>query len=556
MASKNRTINVARHKETGEIMRVGELFSDTKSAFEYRKLYSEGKFTWECVECGQDLKLSGSKNDTIHLKHGPNHEPCFLSQSNFDLEMQENYERALFAKESPRHKELKLKIGERLASVEGVGNESISIDNKFIIKGKDRRKPDVYCIYKGKELVFEIQLSDLSLGYILSRHNFYKDHGIYLLWILDSYDIKNQGTKEKDLKYLSDHQNFFKLDESVLEFKLICEFKSPFLTDDNFLKSPWVKKSITLNQLKFDSGNCQAYYFDYMGRLKRAEIKQKRKAEIIQDELERRQIEQLEDEAYSKVREIIRQISEVKKRGLHDYRFIKSELEKLDALEINVLNTTLAFNQTDRCKIPHIIRWVEEAKDSDSQFLSFILESRQIEFEVNVKDNIGNTVFFKILMELDRGYNNMLKKLFLRGYLLKDDDKRILLEGADERICRKDSIAYILCNRLDNRDLVEDVFKYQNLLLIFESIHQGKVVGFQFDEDNWLSFANNAIEYYPKHWVKIEKALKRGDVWGKIISNDKKGSFSRKLSLWIDKSTAQDEDALPVLWDLFPYLSF
>jgi competence CoiA-like predicted nuclease len=555
MASKNRTINVARHKETGKVLRVGELFSSTKSAFEYRKLYSEGKFTWECVECGQDLKLSGSKNDTIHLKHGPNHEPCFLSQSTLDLEIREDYERAIVAKESPRHKELKFKIGERLADVEGVAVESISIDDKFIIKGKERRKPDVYCIFNGNELVFEIQLSELSLGYILSRHNFYKGHGIYLVWILDSYDIKNQGTKEKDLKYLSDHQNFFKLDESVSEFKLICEYKLPFLTEDNFLVSPWNKKSISLSQLKFDSGNFQAYYFDYLGRLKAAEIKQRRKAEIIQNELERRNVEQLEDEAYSKVREIIRQIREVKKRGLHDYRFIKSELEKLDALGINVLNKTLAFNQPDRCKIPHIIRWIDEAKVSDSQFLSFILESMQIEFEVNVKGKEGNTLFVKILKELDIGLIDVLKKLFLRGYLLNDDDKRILLEGAYGRICHKDSIAYNLCNRLDNRELVEDVFKHQNLLLIFESINIGKVVGFQFGEDNWLSFANNAIEYYPKHWVKIEKALKRGDIWEKIISSDKKGTFSRKLSLWKDKSPTQDEVVFPVLLDLFPFFS-
>lgn len=555
MGNKNRAINVARRKETGKILRVSELFSCTKSAFEYRKLYQEKKFSCECVECGQELKLSGSKNDTIHLKHGPYHEPCFLSQSTLNLKMQEDYERALVAKESPRHKELKLKIGERLADVEGVAIESISIDNKFINKGEDRRKPDVYCIYKGKELVFEIQLSDLSLSYILSRHNFYKDQGIYLIWILDSYDIRNQRTKEKDLKYLSDHQNFFKLDESVPEFKLICEYKSPFLTDDNFLICPWKKKSISLSQLEFDADIYQVYYFDYTGKLRAAEKNQRKRSGIIQFDQERRQIEQLEFEAYSKVAGIISQIREIKKGGLQDYRFVKSELEKLDTLEVIVLNQTLALNQSDRYKIPPIIRWIDEAKVSDSQFLSFILESRQIEFEVNIKDNDGNTLFVKILKELDRGLNDILIKLFLRGYLLKDGDRRILLGGAFGKICHKDSIAYNLCDRLDNRELVYDVFRYQNLLLIFESIDLGKIVGFQFGEDNWLSFANNAIEYYPKHWMKIEQALKRGYVWEKIITSDKKGTFSRKLSVWIDKSPDQDDEALPVLWDLFPYLS-
>ena len=225
MGKFRRTIDVARCKETGEIFRASERFIETKEAFFYRRLYHEKSISFECIECDQDLSISGSKNDRIHFKHFPDHDPCFLVQNNFNLEEQKFYERALIAKESERHKELKQKIGYRLAFVEGVEADSISVDDKFIIKGKDKRKPDVYCRYKGKELVFEIQLSELSLGYILSRHNFYKAHGIYLIWILDTYDIRDQGTKEKDLKYLSYHQNFFRLDESVTDFKLICDYK-------------------------------------------------------------------------------------------------------------------------------------------------------------------------------------------------------------------------------------------------------------------------------------------------------------------------------------------
>jgi hypothetical protein len=38
----------------------------------------------------------------------------------------------------------------------------------FLTQGKDgKRNPDVYCKFQDKELVFEIQLSDLSLAYIL-----------------------------------------------------------------------------------------------------------------------------------------------------------------------------------------------------------------------------------------------------------------------------------------------------------------------------------------------------------------------------------------------------
>jgi len=556
MGKKKRTINVARHKETGGIIRVGELFTSTKSAFEFRQLYHEKKFTWECIECGQDLRLSGSKNDNIHLKHEPNHEPCFLTESNLDLDMRESYERAVVAKESPRHKELKYKIGERLVSVEGVEPDSISVDQKFIIKGRDRRKPDVYCVYRGKELVFEIQLSDLSLGYILSRHNFYKNHGIYLIWILDTYDIKNQGTKEKDLKYLSDHQNFFKLDESVSEFKLICDYKFPFLTDDNFLLSPWKQKSISLSQLKFDREVYQVFYFNFAGKLKLAEENQVNKAEILQLEQKRRQVERLENEAKSKANEIVCQIKEIKKSVLHDYSIVKSRLRNLSSLEAEVLNQVLGINQTDRFKIPPIIRWIEEAKLSDQHFLSFILECKPIHIDLDVYDICGNSVFIKILKELKRGQNEILRKLFFRGYILNEVDKQILLDGATTGVVSpKDSILFNLCNRLNDRELVDDVFKFQNLLLIFESINLGKVVGFQFGEENWLAFANNAIEYYSQHWSKIERAMKRGSIWGKILQSDRKGTFSKKLEKWILKSPEQNDGAFPVLIDLFPDLS-
>ncbi|RAI88072.1 competence protein CoiA-like protein [Algoriphagus yeomjeoni] len=426
MGKFRRTIDVARCKETGEIFRASERFIETKEAFLYRRLYHEKSISFECIDCGQHLSISGSKNDKIHFKHFPDHDPCFLVQNKFNPEVQKFYERALIAKESERHKELKQKIGDRLAFVEGVEADSISVDDKFIIKGRDRRKPDVYCRYKGKELVFEIQLSELSLGYILSRHNFYKNYGIYLIWILDTYDIRDQGTKEKDLKYLSDHQNFFKLDESVTDFKLICDYKFPFLTKENALLTPWRKKSITLDQLSFDVQAMQTYFFDFTENLEKIKGQQIIKKEAIRVEEERKLQVQIENAAHSKAQEI----------------------------------------------------------------------------------------------------------------------------------CLADQVAYDLCNRLDNRDLVDDVFYNQRLLLIFESINQRKIIGFNYGEDKWVSFANNAIEYYQNHWRKIELALRRAELWEMVIESDKKKTFSKKLEKWNSISPKQDNRTNELLFDLFPYLIF
>ena len=138
---------------------------------------------------------------------------------------------------------------------------------------------DVYCKYLDKELVFEIQLSDLSLRYIYDRHDFYKRKRIFLIWILDDFDVHGQRQMERDIKYLRDYQNFFKLDEESEPFRLLCTYKYPFLTDDNKLLSKWIEKSVNLQQLKFSVESCQVYYFDYGGKLK---IREKEHAKLLQ----------------------------------------------------------------------------------------------------------------------------------------------------------------------------------------------------------------------------------------------------------------------------------
>jgi len=52
---------------------------------------------------------------------------------------------------------------------------------------------------------------------------------MFLIWILDDFDIHNQGTLERDIKYLTEYENFFKLDVDLQEYfgqmvKSCCHF--------------------------------------------------------------------------------------------------------------------------------------------------------------------------------------------------------------------------------------------------------------------------------------------------------------------------------------------
>jgi competence CoiA-like predicted nuclease len=116
----------------------------------------------------QKLNVSTRKNDRLHFKHQPNANDCLLKDSKFSPKETDELTKIYKSKESDRHKELKNKIAQKISKIEGIS--SIHIDDKCIINENERRKPDVLCNYKDKQLVFEIQLSDLSLRYIISRY--------------------------------------------------------------------------------------------------------------------------------------------------------------------------------------------------------------------------------------------------------------------------------------------------------------------------------------------------------------------------------------------------
>jgi len=214
MARYERSIKIGFDKLSGEILEADDVFDKKKAAFEVRRQFHKDEFELYCCECHQKLEVSTSKYDRLHFKHQKNAEYCILKDENLSPAELEQFTKILKAKESTRHKELKNKIGERLRNIPGIDPSSPAIDDRFIVRGSEKRRPDVYCKYHEKEIVFEIQLSDLSLRYILSRHDFYKEQGIYLVWILDNFNVRDQSQLERDIKYLTKYQNFFKLDET------------------------------------------------------------------------------------------------------------------------------------------------------------------------------------------------------------------------------------------------------------------------------------------------------------------------------------------------------
>ncbi|HHT23310.1 MAG TPA: hypothetical protein GXZ87_08385 [Bacteroidales bacterium] len=539
MSRYDRSIKIVYDNTTRKILEADEIFDNKKDGHKIRLQYHNKEIDFSCYECGQDLIISKSKYDKLYFKHKPGHDDCILSNSSISLQEQEQIAKIIISKESDRHKELKNKIGEQLKSVKDVDVDSIAIDDKFIIKENGKRRPDVYCKFQDKEIVFEIQLSNLSLNYILSRYNFYKKHQIYLIWILDNFDIHNQGTLEKDIKYLTKYENFFKLDEQSATFKLVCDFKHPYLTDNNQLFTKWVRKSVSLNDLTFDNEDFQAYYYNYDDNKTQAEKQQKKKLE----ELKLRN-------AKNRVDLFKKTIAEHRRIKSINFSSINLELENMDEFEIKVLNEHLGLQKTvNKGKAPLII-WIDTAKQDDVPFLEFIIEADKIAFDRNKPDEYGKTALQALLNNKNIFSQRPIKSLFKAGYKLTNNDYEFLLSQKD--IEETSVHTYILCNRLSDRSLVDDVFKLKMVLFIIESAIQGKIIGFNFTGNKWISFANNAIEHYSNYWRYLELVFKRTGLWNKLIESDRKGTFQNKLRELYSDMPPQNHDFDNVFYDLYP----
>lgn len=554
MSKYNRSIKIAFDKKSGKILNADEVFDITKDAFRIREKYHEGNLDLSCCECGQDLSVSGSKYDRLHFKHKPGHNTCILSESSLSPYEHEKLMEILRGKESERHKELKHKIGELLKSVKGVDVDSIRIDSNFIIKDNERRKPDVYCKFQEKEVVFEIQLSDLSLSYILSRYNFYKKHGIYLIWVLNNFDIHNQSTLERDIKYLTKYENFFKLDEQSQTFKLVCDYKIPFLTADNKLLSKWNRKSVSLNELKFDNNIFQVFYYNYGDNFLRMESFQKQKVEEIED-AERKAIEKIKlRDADIKAKNIIKEIGRIRKQKVQDFNGISHEIHELDDFEVRVLKENLNLEAREGSPL---IKWIDSAGANDFPFMDFIIRTKEIGINVNRIEN-GRTSFQALFENKNISYrNHLIYSLFFSGYSLTEKDNLLLSKLKDDNedeVFESNLHLFKICNRLSNRDLVDDVLCFSRMVFIVESALKNEMIGYNFKGNKWVSFANNAIQHYSYYWEYIELAFKRYGLWNQLIESDKKGTFQKKLEAFYSKMPQQKYDFDNVFYDLYPDL--
>jgi competence CoiA-like predicted nuclease len=495
-----RSIDIAYDKQTGEQYDAHSLFKTAKEGYEIRRRYNAGELEINCCKCGQALIVSDSKNDRLHFKHFPNANDCPLKDGGMTNEEVKEYNDILRARESSRHKFLKNRIAELLNDTEGVEPGSVAADTQFFFSDVEKRRPDVYGVYKGKKMAFEIQLSNLSQRYLLGRHNFYKGKGIYLVWILDNFDVQGQSKMERDIKYLTPSQNFFKLDESVHDFKLFCTYKSPFITKENTILSPWRTKSVAMSEIQFSGREYQVYYLNYEQKLKEAQLTLEKKIEKDAEE-EREERRRVNREAAEKSAEtVIKKLKDYRARKWDFYKF-HEELDRLSYIGLEVLNERFGFDTRRPKGLTLLNYYIANTPEGQFSFIKYLLGDKRIVMDVNAVDDDGTTTFQQIMRNRNLDYRQpLIKSLFKRGYRLADGDiEEHGLLDMHEGDKAHELMALKWCDQLETKELVDDVYNHLTFLFAVESARRKEIFGFGYK--NWISFAVQAIIKHRDNWV-------------------------------------------------------
>lgn len=268
-----RTIEEVYDLKDGVFIEAKEFFSRSESEIiAFRKHLEEAiqlnQPRFVCSHCRQMVKISGKstvKGKVSFFSHLHDSDDCDIKTTT-QLSKEEIEARKYgMVGESERHKRLKTFISTYLENCTDVSDVQVSKRIKSDIPYLNWRCPDVTAQYKGKKLVFELQLSTTFLSVIVDRDIFYRLNNYFVIWVFNFDNMENKLTLDnllaKDI-YYANKRNVFILDEEAMdkskeENKLYFSVK--WLDDNNKFTE---KRLVTLDELSFDDNSCKPYYYD------------------------------------------------------------------------------------------------------------------------------------------------------------------------------------------------------------------------------------------------------------------------------------------------------
>lgn len=272
------TIKLAIDSTTGEIVHAETLLS--MSEFEFTSLRREAMAAqlnrrnggtavrFQCAICKQPLYLSrhiqGQQNKWF--AHDGKSENCPWYEGN---RLTPDQTKALIYRgqqEGEKHREAKRFLAHWLTNdplVSCVNQEQTTFSE--VLKGEWRR-PDVKCLYRGMQLVFEIQLSYTFLSDVIARDEFYRREGIFIIWVFAQFDLSRAAVTDEAF---FNRRNLFVLDTTAQELTVKCGaltfsgYRQLPVSDQEKIRDVWHQQPVQLQDVVFPRDTMRPYFFDY-----------------------------------------------------------------------------------------------------------------------------------------------------------------------------------------------------------------------------------------------------------------------------------------------------
>jgi competence CoiA-like predicted nuclease len=230
----------------------------------------KGEKIWVCALCQEPVYIAGGLGQTrrrYHFKHFIDTPPCpYQTRGTLD---QATIRKIKYngAKESPLHRDMKTALAALLERDPAVNGE-VQVEQTFFHQdqGKVWRRPDVACAWNDLRLVMEIQISSDFVDVIVGREDFYREQGVFILWIFNKLDPAQFTARDISV---GNQKNCFVFNErvkilsektGVLTFE--CHYKRPTAEQGQII-DVWECRDVTLRDLTFDQERMQAFCHDY-----------------------------------------------------------------------------------------------------------------------------------------------------------------------------------------------------------------------------------------------------------------------------------------------------
>ncbi|RZK40317.1 MAG: hypothetical protein EOO90_15495 [Pedobacter sp.] len=563
-----RTIETILNLQTGEVLDVKDIFRNPlireAEIFKLRSQIQEQvhkkRAVYICIFCKQSIGIRGHINrKDYYLTHTFRSDDCIIKTNHHLTEEQIRCVKYNGEKESDLHNHLKNQIAHYLE----LDDKIIAVHTEKVFKdlaiSKEWKKPDVMAELADKKIAFELQLSTTFLSVIVGRTIFYRDRGIFLIWIFPNFSLDShlQQFTQKDV-YYNNSFNVYVFDEdaqqnSKNENRLVlkCYYKC-FTIKNNNIQEKWVSAFIGIDEMNYDTEKMELFFYD---SIKEKEILTKLLAEQIDEQI----ILDQEKAATYKAYHALKYLREFYRNDVEPIpRSVEFPLQHIDtAREIEIFNKEIGFNGNKINVISNLFQ-----SGTKPNFLQLVCEQDNILVDTKNMMVDGKSLFqYLIYMESQWDFYKKIPLLFRKGYKLSDVDYDYFHNLYDKNYfntteSEREAIerwAFIYClNSLWHKEDALSLIHIKKILFALLSLKKDLSIGNKFT--NLKQLTMNILTYNSDFGKLYINALKKFDQYDRQLLDDKSGKLKIRIDEFFISEPLQNRQFDRIIFEIFPEL--